>query len=208
MAKRVAPVPKGYRTATPQLVVRGADAALDWYATVLGAKTLSCTRTDDGLAILQAEMQVGNSVIRVMDEIPAFGFFSPIAYGGAPVGLHLYLKNTDEVWERALAAGAGVLFDLSDTSWGERFGKFVDPFGHVWSVAHRIAIPAKPAVAEAEPMVGPAGDDTIFPDASVTAEVVDRSDIPAGFSVHEPRADNADPTPEQAMHISAAVEAA
>ena len=196
MAKKVAPIPRGHRTATPQLVVRGADAALDWYAQVFGAQVLSCHRSDDGLAVVQSELKIGNSIVRVMDEMPAVGILSPLAFGGSPVGLHLYLVETDEVWERALVAGAGILFELSDAAWGERFCKFVDPFGHVWSVAHRIA-PAvsAPAVSDADTFESPEQGTTAV-------------ETPTGFSVHEPRADLVVPTAEQAMHMRSASEAA
>lgn len=196
MAKKIAPIPRGYRTATPQLVIRGADAALDWYAQVFGAQVLSCLRSEDGLSVVQAELKIGNSIIRVMDEMPAFGILSPLAFGGAPVGLYLYLTNTDEVWERALVAGAGVLYDLSDAPWGERFCKFVDPFGHVWSAAHRIAAAAPVAAATAVTGL----EDTVTDTNAV--------DMPSGFSVHEPRADIVVPTAEQAMHAHSAGEAA
>ncbi|RVU39678.1 VOC family protein [Hwanghaeella grinnelliae] len=198
MAKKVASIPRGYRTATPQLVIRGADAAMAWYVEIFGAELLSCLRSDDGLTVIQGELKIGNSIIRVMDEMPAFGILSPLAFGGAPVGLHLYLTKTDEIWERALAAGAGVLFELSDAPWGERFCKFVDPFGHVWSVAHRIApAPAVPAETEAGTAVAEGLEQTVV-----------SPEAPSGFSVHEPRADMVVPTAEQAMHLRSASEAA
>jgi len=170
-SKKIAPVPKGYRTVTAHLVVRGADAAAAYYEAVFGATVQNRILADDGQTVLQLEIKVGNSIIRLMDEMPAFGVLSPLSLGGTPVGLHLYLRNVDEIWEKALAQGVGVLIALDDMPWGERFAKFVDPFGHVWSVSRRIEIPAAPAVAE--------------------SRKADR------FSVHEPRADNLDPTPEQ-----------
>lgn len=177
MTKRIAPVPRGYRTVTPQIVVRGADAALAYYAEVFGATVESRIPTEDGLAVLQAEIKVGNSIVRVMDEMPAFGILAPANFGGAAVGLHLYMPNTDEVWERATASGAGILVPLADMPWGERYGKFIDPFGHVWSIARRIA--HKPAADKAK------------------AEVVETA--PESFSVHEPQADAAAPSLEKEM---------
>lgn len=167
--KKVAPVPKGYRTVTPHLVVRGADAAAAFYEAVFGATVLNRVVAEDGVTVLQAELKIGNSIVRLMDEMPGFGVLSPPSLGGTASGLHLYLRNVDEVWEKALAQGAGVLIALADMPWGERFAKFVDPFGHVWSVARRIDVPVAapdPAVRKAE-----------------------------NFSVHEPRADHLDPTP-------------
>ena len=137
MAKKVTPVPKGYRTVTPTLIVRGADAAIAWYQDVFGARVLSRVHADDGVTVLHAEIKIGNAQVRLSDELPAFGVLSPLAYGGASAGLHVYHAEADDIWQAALAAGAGVLVPFADTYWGERFGRFVDPFGHVWSVARR-----------------------------------------------------------------------
>lgn len=138
MAKKVAPVPKGYRTVTPYLVVRGADAALALYADVFGAEVLSRVYAEDGITVLHAEMKIGNSIVIVSDEMPAFGIYSPFAYGGSAASQHLYLANVDEIWENAVANGCTVLVPLADTFYGERFAKVVDPFGHVWSLSKRI----------------------------------------------------------------------
>lgn len=182
MSRKIAPVPKNFRTVTPTLVVRGADAAFDYYGRVFGAETLSRTVAEDGVTVLQADLKIGNSIVRLMDELPAFGILSPLGIGGSAVGLHLYLADIDEVWEAALANGAGVLMPLADVAWGERFGKLVDPFGHVWSVARRIAVATKPTEPEK----------------------------PGAFSVHEPRADRTLPTAEHAMvrHAETASDAA
>jgi len=170
-SRKVAPVPKGYRTVTSHLVVRGADAAAAYYEALFGATVLNRIVADDGHTVLQIELKIGNSILRLMDEMPAFGVLSPLSLGGTPVGLHLYLRNVDEIWDNAMAQGAGVLVALADMPWGERFAKFVDPFGHVWSVARRIEIPT-------------AATETAIRNAE-------------SFSVHEPRADHLEPTPEQ-----------
>ncbi|MEQ8334044.1 VOC family protein [Nisaea sp.] len=178
MTRKVTPTPKGYGTVTPQLVVRDAEAALYYYQEVLGASVLSRLNAEDSDTILQAELKIGTSIVRVMDEMPAFGILSPAGFGGTSVGMHLYLRNTDEIWERAVTHGAGILVPLADQPWGERYGKFIDPFGHVWSISRRIA----QGTAAPQPMA----------DEPVNASI-------SGFSVHEPRADSATPTIEQAM---------
>ncbi|MEX0695665.1 MAG: VOC family protein [Rhodospirillales bacterium] len=138
MAKKVAPVPKGYRTVTPYLVVRGADAALAYYADVFGAEILSRIYADDQYTVLHAEMKIGNSIIIISDEMPAFGIYSPLDYGSAGVSQHLYLPDVEQTWEKAVEAGCTVLVPLADTHYGERFAKIADPFGHVWSLSKRI----------------------------------------------------------------------
>jgi len=179
MAKKVAPVPKGYRTVTPYLVVRGADAALAYYTDVFGAEVLSRIYADDGFTVLHAEMKLGNSIIIVSDEMPAFGIFSPLAYGGSATSQHLYLPNVDQAWEKAVEAGCSVLVPLADTQYGERFAKVCDPFGHIWSMSKRIEI-VKPVKAK----------------TNTQAE---------GFSIYEPvgnRADQSYPTADGASDIS------
>jgi PhnB protein len=103
--RKVAPVPKGYRTVTSQLIVRGADAAAAYYEQVFGASILNRVLAEDGNTVLQIELRIGNSIIRLMDEMPAFGILSPLALGGTAVGLHLYLRNVDEIWEKAMGQG-------------------------------------------------------------------------------------------------------
>lgn len=148
MARKVTPVPKGYRTANPVLIVRDADTALSYYETVFGAEVLSRDYARDGVTILQAEMKIGNTILRVADEMPAFGIFSPTSLGGSPVIVQLYLSEVDEMWNRVVESGARVAAPLADTYWGERFGRFVDPFGHVWNIAKRTEMLTPGEIAE------------------------------------------------------------
>lgn len=179
MAKKVAPVPKGYRTVTPHLVVRGADAALDFYAHAFNAETLSRVYADDGVTVLHAEMKIGNSMLIVSDEMPVFGIYSPLAFGGSAVAQHLYVANVDDVWAYAIEAGCTVLVPLADTFYNERFGKIIDPFGHVWSISKRI-LAVKPADVATQAQVDgfsvfePVGDraEQLYP----TADAADSND--------------------------------
>lgn len=149
MPKKVAPVPKGYRTITPSLIVRGADEALNFYADVFGAEILSRMYADDGLTVLNAEIKIGNSLVVLSDELPLFNLYSPLAYGGAGVTQHIYSADVDNIWQRSVDAGCSIIVALADTPYGERYGKLVDPFGHVWSMSKRIA-KVKPAVIKAQ----------------------------------------------------------
>ena len=60
------------------------------------------------------------------------------ALGGSPVTLHLEVADADAAWEKALAAGAKVVFPRADQFWGARYGKLADPFGHEWSIAQSL----------------------------------------------------------------------
>lgn len=138
MPRKVSPVPKGFRTVTPVLTVAGAAAAIDYYTHVFGAEERSRVYGVDGVSIAHSELKIGNSLIIVSDENPAFGIHAPTTIGAAAVSVHLYVADVDAVWQRAVDAGTTVLVPLADTYWGERYAKIVDAFGHVWSMAKRV----------------------------------------------------------------------
>ncbi len=156
MAKKIAPVPKGYRTATQVLIVRNATAALEFYKAVFSATVGPIAYAPDGVTVLQADMKIGNSVLRVGDEMPEFGIVSPATLGGSSAPVHLYVEAVDDLWHKAIEAGATIATPLADAYWGERYGRFVDPFGHVWAVAQRIeALSASELAARAQAAFGP-----------------------------------------------------
>ncbi|MEH6631230.1 MAG: VOC family protein [Halopseudomonas aestusnigri] len=137
MARKINPVPKGYHTSTPVLVVKNAAAAIEFYASVFGAKELSRIVDIDGVTILRAELKIGNSIIHLNDEMPAYGILSPISLGGSSTAVQLYLSDVDDAWDRAVEAQSAVVLPLEDTYWGERTGKIVDAFGHVWILSKK-----------------------------------------------------------------------
>lgn len=128
----VKPVPKGYHTATPYLVVDGAAAAIKFYKKAYQAKELM--RFDMGGKIGHAELQVGDSRIMLADEHPEMGYRGPQAYGGTSVGIVLYVPDADAVFKKAVAAGAKVVRPLQDQFYGDRAGTVTDPFGHQWTI--------------------------------------------------------------------------
>ena len=146
--RKVAPVPQGYRTVTPYLIVQGADGAIEFYKQAFGATELSRLPGADGLSIAHAEIKIGNSIIMLSDEMPAFGILSPRSLGGTAASNHLYVEDVDSFWDQALEAGAVEVVALSNTFWGDRFGKVVDPFGHVWTIASRVEKLSKDELAE------------------------------------------------------------
>jgi PhnB protein len=133
----VKPIPEGYQTVTPYLVIQGAGAAIDYYKKVFGATERMRMPAPGGM-IGHAEIQVGGSVIMLADEFPQMGFRGPKAVGGTPVSLMLYVPNVDEVFKRALDAGAKELRPVADQFYGDRLGTLEDPFGHVWSIGTHV----------------------------------------------------------------------
>lgn len=137
----VKPIPQGYHSVTPYLIVQGAASAIDFYKKAFGATEL--LRMDGpGGKLMHAEIQIGDSPIMLADEFPEMGHRSPQALGGTPVSIALYVDNVDAVVPQAIAAGATVQRPLQDQFYGDRSATLVDPFGHVWTVAtHKEDVP-------------------------------------------------------------------
>ncbi len=129
----VKPVPKGYHTATPYLIVNDGAAALDFYKRAFRAKEMMRIAAPGG-KIGHAEIKIGNSRIMLADEHPEIGARSPQAFGGTPVSIMLYVGDVDAVVKKAVEAGAAVTRPVEDKFYGDRMGTVTDPFGHTWHV--------------------------------------------------------------------------
>jgi uncharacterized glyoxalase superfamily protein PhnB len=147
MADKVTPIPEGFHTITPFLVVRGAEKAIEFYKNAFGAEVRDLDRTPDG-KVMHATVKIGDSLFMLSDEFPEFGSLSPQSGGSPSTGLHLYLENVDPVFQQAVSAGATVKMPLMDAFWGDRYGQIVDPFGHKWSLGTRTKILSKAQIEE------------------------------------------------------------
>jgi len=134
MKTKVKPVPDGYHTATPYLIVRDPALAIEFYKSAFGAKEIVRLAGPDG-KIAHAEVQIGDSRIMLGGESPQTGARSPETLKGTPVGIFLYLENVDAAFKRAVGAGAKAVQAPEDMFWGDRYGKVSDPFGHEWQLA-------------------------------------------------------------------------
>jgi PhnB protein len=130
----VQPIPAGYHTATPYLIIGGAAEAIEFYKKAFGA-TETLRMLGPGGKIGHAEIRIGNSPIMLGDECPEMGCRSPKSIGGTSISLYLYVENADAVVQEAVAAGATVKRPLQDQFYGDRNATLVDPFGHEWHVA-------------------------------------------------------------------------
>jgi PhnB protein len=137
MSRKVKPIPEGYHTLTPYLIIRGAAQAIEFYKQAFGAKELFRMPMPDG-KIGHAEIRIGSSMVMLADEMPEQGFSSPQTLNGAAVSFMVYVEDADASFERAVAAGAKVLRPLKDQFYGDRTGTLSDPFGHVWSIGTHI----------------------------------------------------------------------
>ena len=154
--KEVSPIPTGYRTVTPYLVVRKAAQAIEFYKKAFGAKALLSMPMSDG-RIAHAELQIGDSRVMLGDEMPEMGARAPETVGGTSVHIFLYLKDVDRAFAQATGAGATVEMPPTDMFWGDRYCKIADPFGHKWNMATHIedVSPKEMARRGAEAMAAP-----------------------------------------------------
>ena len=136
MAEKVNPIPDGFHSITPNLIIKDASKAIDWYKQALGANELYRMPGPDG-RIMHAEIKIGDAVVMITDEMPEMGGKGPQTLGGTPVSLMIYCEDCDALFNRAVGAGASVRMPLEDAFWGDRWGMVTDPFGHVWAIATR-----------------------------------------------------------------------
>jgi PhnB protein len=137
MAKSRNPIPEDTRTITPQLIVKGATQALEFYKKAFGATEIARMAGPGGL-IMHAAMKIGDSKFFLNDEMPGQGTcLSPATLKGTPVVLTLYVADCDKLYKQAVSAGAKASMPLADQFWGDRYGQVTDPYGHVWAIATR-----------------------------------------------------------------------
>jgi uncharacterized glyoxalase superfamily protein PhnB len=121
---------------TPYLAVSDAAAAIDWYKKAFGARELTRMPAPGG-RVMHAEVMIGDSRVMLSDVFPGSDVQDPRAIGATTANLHVYHKNVNKLWERALAAGARVTMPLENQFWGARYGKLTDPFGHSWALSYK-----------------------------------------------------------------------
>ena len=129
----VNPIPDGYHSVTPYLIIDGASNAIDYYKKAFNATELF--RMEHQGKIGHAELKIGDSPIMLADEQPALGYRAPTALGGTPVSLMIYVEDVDTIYKQAISAGGKELKPLQDQFYGDRSGTLTDPYGHVWTVA-------------------------------------------------------------------------
>ena len=139
----VQPIPAGYHSVTPYLMVRDAARAIAFYRNAFDADEVMRFKGPDG-RIAHAEVKIGDSHVMLADESPHQEFVGPQTLGGAGVSLMLYVDDVDATFAQALAAGATVRRPVADQFYGDRVGTLADPFGHVWSIGtHREDVPVE-----------------------------------------------------------------
>jgi len=137
MANKVSPIPPGYHSVTPYLVVKGAAEAIEFYKKAFGATELFRMAQEDG-RVGHAEIKIGDSPIMLADEFPEMKYFSPQTLGGTPVSILIYVDDVDTIFPQAISAGGKEAKPLQNQFYGDRSGTLTDPFGHVWTIATHV----------------------------------------------------------------------
>lgn len=133
----VKPIPEGYNSITPYLVIKGAAAAIDFYRTAFNATEVMRMPMPDG-RIGHAELRMGDSVVMLADESPEAEAISPSTLGGTTVGLMIYVEDADSIFNKAISMGAKVKKPMATQFYGDRNGTIEDPFGHKWTIATHV----------------------------------------------------------------------
>jgi len=126
-------IPEGFHSITPAIVVRNADQAIEFYKKAFGAQEVSRMLGPDR-KVAHAELKIGDSILMLSDEFPGSPCESPQKLGGTTATLHLYVQDVDSAFQQAITAGGKENMPVQDMFWGDRYGRVLDPFGHVWGI--------------------------------------------------------------------------
>jgi uncharacterized glyoxalase superfamily protein PhnB len=135
---KVRPIPEGFHSIIPHLMVKGADAAIAFYKKAFGAQELHRSPAPDGKRLMHAMLRIGDSMLFLADEFPEMGSCQAPAPEGSPVVIQLYVEDVDKTFNQAVAGGAQVRMPPTNMFWGDRYSQIRDPFGHIWAIATRV----------------------------------------------------------------------
>jgi len=133
----VQPIPEGYHSVTPYLIIRGGSDAIDFYTRAFGAHEIMRMPLPDG-RLGHAEIKIGDSIVMLADEAPERNIVSPQSLGGVGVHFLIYVEDVDAQFAKALAFGAKELRPIVNQFYGDRSGTLEDPYGHQWTIATHV----------------------------------------------------------------------
>jgi uncharacterized glyoxalase superfamily protein PhnB len=126
----IQPIPAGYHTVTPWIIVKGAAQLIDFLKKAFGAEEIGGRVYNEDGTIGHAEVQIGDSVVMMFDSRPE--------WPATPSFLRLYVEDADAVFKQAVAAGGSVVTEVTELFWGDRIGRVRDPFGNIWWIQARV----------------------------------------------------------------------
>ena len=130
-------IPAAYRGVTSYLILRNAAEALAFYEKAFGAEQVLRLDGPDG-KVAHAEMRIAGGIVMLSEENVPMGHKSAQTFGGSPVHLMFYVKDVDEAFAKALAAGGREQRPVKDQFYGDRSGTLSDPFGIQWTIATHV----------------------------------------------------------------------
>jgi PhnB protein len=133
----VKPIPEGYHSVTPYLIVDDATRALEFYKKAFGAVEKFRMPAPGG-RIGHAEIMIGDSTVMLADENPSMGARSAKTIGGSPMFLMIYVPDVDKQVAQAVAAGGTLKRPVANQFYGDRTGGIDDPFGYHWYLATHV----------------------------------------------------------------------
>jgi PhnB protein len=179
MTKSKGYIPPGFRTVTPYLVVPGVARLIDFLKEAFDAEEIVRAAREDG-SIAHAGARIGDSMVEMGE---ATGNWRPM-----PAGLHLYVKDADATYARAIKAGGVSLYDPKDMDYGDHEGGVADPSGNHWYIATHTAgkhfVPNGLATVTAGFSVKGAADFLAFVVKALGAEIVVKHEGPNGAVGH------------------------
>jgi uncharacterized glyoxalase superfamily protein PhnB len=128
-AHKLRPVPEGYHTVTPFIIVKGAAQLLDFLSDAFEALEIARVPSEDG-TLGHAETRIGDSVVMMFD--------SKKDWPETPSFLRLYVEDCDAAYQQALKAGADSVTFPTNMPWGDRVCRVRDPFGNLWWIMTRM----------------------------------------------------------------------
>jgi PhnB protein len=133
-------IPDGYDSLIPSLIVSDGARAIDFYKNVFGAIEIMRMNYPQSQKIAHAELKIRNNVFMLGDECPEMGACAPQLNAVNPpsTSVFVYVPDVDATYQKALSQGARNVMPPTDMFWGDRYGKFIDPFGHQWGVATKV----------------------------------------------------------------------
>jgi PhnB protein len=130
---KIDPVPAHLHTVTPRLIVRNGAEAVDFYVAAFNAHEIGERVIGPKGEVIHAEVRIGDSVVMITEDPDLTE-----TEDGVTAIMATYWRDVDDVWGRAVSAGAHVIFPLADLFYGERGGRLRDPFGQQWMLSQRI----------------------------------------------------------------------
>lgn len=135
MTKSTSPIPPGFHTITPHLIIKDAAKAIDFYKKAFGAEEMMRMPMPDG-RLMHASIKIGDSILFLCDEFPEHHCgLSPSSLPDTHAVMHVFVEDVDKAYQRAVDAGATAVMPPQDMFWGDRYGRLLDPFGQPWSLA-------------------------------------------------------------------------